>query len=182
MNKTYYCIYMILTLWANPPMLHADETADFQQARIWFNQALYSNEGALKHATKQFTQLLSTNPDHPVYRAFLGACKTLKGREAWMPWDKMRYTELGLDDIDKALNLLDETHDTKLLLGTSLRLQTMLVAATTFLNVPDKIFHRHAKGVRYLGKLMVDPAYASSSETFKQAAHRATALAKGGAT
>jgi len=163
-------------------MLHADETADFQQARVWFNQALDSNENALEHASKQFTQLLSTNPDHPVYRAYLGACKTLKGREAWMPWNKMRYTEQGLDDIDKVLNTLDETHDDRRLLGTSLRLQTLLVAASTFLNLPDKIFHRHTKGVRYLGKIMADPAYASSSETFKQAVHRTTALAKGGPT
>jgi len=163
---------MILMLWVNPLTLHANETEDYQQARSWFNQALDERDGALDHAIEQFSQLLNTHSDLPVYRAYLGACKTLKGRDAWMPWDKMRYTEQGLDEIDKALNTLNESHNARLLLGASLRLQTMLIAATTFLNLPDNIFHRHAKGMRILGKMMIDPAYASSSKNFKKAAKK----------
>ena len=149
----------------------------FAQAQTLFEQALQEQDGALDQALRQFEALSEQHPENPVYRAYLGACMTLLGRDAWMPWNKMRYTEHGLDKLDQALKTLDERHDNRSLAGTSLRLQTMLIAATTFLNLPEHIFHRHARGARILGKIMHDPKYTSSSAAFKKAVADASTLA-----
>jgi tetratricopeptide (TPR) repeat protein len=169
MKRNYCGIIMLITLWMIPLHLHAAEDAvNFEQARAWFNQALDKKDGALEQATEQFEQLLTANPGHPVYQSYLGACKTLQGRDAWMPWNKMRYSEQGLDQIDKALDSLNNRHDSEKLQGVPLSLQTMLVAAVTFLNMPDNIFHRHARGKRLLKTIIDHPAYALTPEPFKK--------------
>ena len=48
-----------------------------------------------------------------------------------------------------------------------LDLETMLVAANTFIHIPDNIFHRRAKGVRLLGKIKIHPAHAKTPDGFK---------------
>jgi len=171
---------MLLALWATPFTLHADETTDYHQAWAWFDQALDDKDGALEKSITQFSQLHNDNPDHPVYRAYLGACKTLQGRDAWMPWNKMRHTEQGLDQIDKALDSLNPKHDSIKIQGVPLYLETMLVAANTFIQVPDSIFHRHAKGIRLLGKIKIHPAYAKTPDGFKAAVQQALKKAQVG--
>jgi len=46
-----------------------------------------------------------------LFLAYQGSSYTLVGRDAWMPWNKIGYTEKGLDMIGKALRMLKPKHD-----------------------------------------------------------------------
>jgi len=167
MCKMYCCISMLLSLLIAPHALYADETTDYHQARTWFNQALDGKDDVLDRSMEQFEKLLVAHPENLVYRSYLGACQTLEGRDAWMPWNKIRYTEKGLDTIDKALDALTLKDDELNIEGVSSRLVTMLVAASAFIRVPDHIFHRRAKGKKLLDKIVKHRAYASTPVFFK---------------
>jgi len=148
-------------------LAHATEVS-FAQAHTAFIQALNEKDGALDRATEKFRALLKEHPNHPVYLAYLGACKALEGRSAWLLWNKMRYGEQGLDQIDRALNALRRKHDIEKLQGVPLSLHTMFVAATTFLDMPDEVFHRRDRGKRLLQKIINHPAYALAPDDFKE--------------
>ena len=86
-----------------------------------------------------------------------------------MPWNKLKYAEQGLDDIDRALNSLKPEHDKQSLRGTPASLETRLVAARTFIKLPDGIFHRRAAGKKLIDALIKHPAFATSPAAFQSA-------------
>jgi len=167
-----YIVILLITL-ATMSTSYADEITDYQQARLSFEQALDDQDGALERAITQFGSLLENHVDNPVYQSYLGACTTLQGRDAWMPWNKMRYAEYGLDKIDKVLSILKYQHISTSLQGVSPYLETMLVAANTFIYVPDRVFHRRSKGKRLLSSIVSHPDYAAMPDDFKSAVQQA---------
>jgi len=151
-----------------PGALHADESA-FAQARSVFMQALQERDGALEQATARFKSLVRNEPGNPVYLAYLGACTALHAREAWMPWSKMRYGEAGVEMIDRALGAAEKRNRETMLDGVPLTLQTQFIAAQTFIDMPDAIFHRRDRGRRLLKKIIRAPAFAVAPASFRQA-------------
>ena len=97
-----------------------------------------------------------------------------------MPWDKMKYSEQGLDHIDRALATLKPDHDRQLVRGVPVSLETRFVAASTFVKLPDGIFHRRAAGQKLLDELLRNPALAAAPEAFRSAVQRTAAEAKAG--
>lgn len=151
-----------------PGDLHADESA-FAQARSVFMQALQEQDGALDRATAQFESLVRSEPGNPVYLAYLGACTALHAREAWMPWSKMHYGEQGLEMIDRALGTAEKKNRETMLDGVPLMLRTQFIAAQTFIDMPDAIFHRRDRGRRLLKKIIRVPEFAVAPASFRQA-------------
>jgi len=129
------------------------------RARDIFTKAVAGDGGAVKTASEQFRQLHEREPDYVLLRAFWGTCLTLQGREALMPWNKLRYVEDGLAQIDKALGQLSPDRDRELLGGVSVGMETRLVAASTFLKLPD-MFHRFDAGKRVVEESLRNPAFA----------------------
>jgi hypothetical protein len=103
----------------------------------------------------------------PLQAACLGSALTLQGKAAWMPWSKMKYTEQGLDQLDAALAMLKPEHATVAVRGVPVSLQTRLVAAATFVAVPDGLFHRRADGRKQLAALRADPLLAAAPAAFR---------------
>lgn len=103
----------------------------------------------------------------PLAAACLGSALTLQGKAAWMPWNKMKFTEQGLDHIDAALAMLKPEHATVVVRGVPVSLQTRLVAAATFVAVPDGLFHRRADGRKQLAALRADPLLAGAPAAFR---------------
>ncbi len=103
----------------------------------------------------------------PLQVASLGSALTLQGKAAWMPWNKMKFTEQGLDQIDAALAMLKPEHATVVVRGVPVSLQTRLVAAATFVAVPDGLFHRRADGRKQLAALRTDPLLAAAPAAFR---------------
>lgn len=103
----------------------------------------------------------------PLAAACLGSALALQGKAAWMPWNKMKFTEQGLDQLDAALALLKPEHGAVLVRGVPVALQTRLVAAATFVAVPDGLFHRRADGRKLLAALRADPLLAGAPAAFR---------------
>ena len=139
---------------------HAADAEVVARARTVFIKAVAGDGGAVKTASEQFKQLHDGEPDNVLLRAFWGTCLTLQGREAYMPWNKMRFVEDGLSQLDKALGQLSPEKDAELLGGISIGMETRLIAASTFLKLPD-LFRRFDAGKRVVEESFRNPAFAA---------------------
>ena len=139
----------------------------FEAALTQFNRARQGDAGQLDSAITAF-QAAPGNPAlQPLYTAYLGSAQTLKGKAAWLPWNKLKFTEQGLDQIDQALASLRPEHDRLLVQGTPTSLLTRLAAAATFVALPDGLFHRRAAGKALLGEIRRSPLLASAPTGFR---------------
>lgn len=155
----------------------AGQEDDFAAAESVFERALAGDGGATDEAVARFERLAAADsPYAPLFQAYLGAAQTLQGRDAWMPWNKMRATERGLGTLDKALRRLEPRHDALSLRQAPVSLQTRLVAASTFIAVPD-MFHRFDAGKAVLRMALASPAFAAAPPALRAALHRQAALA-----
>ena len=168
------CLVGLLLLAAAAP---ASTEQDFAAAETPFHKALAGDSGSSDEAAARFESLAAAATPHaPLFQAYFGAAQTLQGRDAWMPWNKMRITERGLAAIDKALSRLTSAHDATLLRGAPLALETRLVAASTFLAVPD-MFHRLDDAKAVLRAAFASPAFAAAPASMRAELYRQAALA-----
>jgi hypothetical protein len=152
----------------------ASETS-FARALDLIRQARAGEKSAVEPAIAAFDALVRGAPQQPVYAAHLGSAFALKGRDAWMPWNKVRYVEQGTDRIDAALAALKPEHERQLLRGVPVSVETRFVAASTFIKIPDAIFHRRAEGKRLLAGILGSSALSSATPGFGAAVHLAAA-------
>ena len=151
--------------------------APFANAAKIFVEARDGQAGQIAPAIAAFEALVRAEPRQPLYAAYLGSAITLQAREAWMPWNKVKYVERGLDHIDQALAALKPEHERQLLRGIAVGLETRLVAASTFISLPDGVFHRRAAGRKLLDALLRNPALAAAPEPFRGAVQKTAAQA-----
>lgn len=157
----------------------APREAAFTDATRIFMQARDGQDGKIEPAISAFEALARAEPAQPLYAAYLGSAISLKAREAWMPWNKMKYAEQGLDHIDHALEALKPDHDRQLMRGVPVGVETRFVAANTFIKLPDGFFHRRAAGLKLLDEVQRHPAFPATPEPFRSAVKRAAAEAAG---
>ncbi len=154
----------------------APETA-FADAVKTFQQARNGEDRQIEPAIAAFDALRRAEPQQPAYAAYLGSAIALKAREAWMPWNKLKYAEQGLDHIDQALAALKPDHDRLLLRGVPVSVETRLVAASTFLALPDGIFHRRASGKKLIDEMLRYPALAAAPAAYRAEVQKVAAQA-----
>ena len=134
-----------------------------------FLKAAAGDSDATAGALKSFEALAALDvAEAPLYLAYLGALQTMQGRDAWMPWTKMKASEHGLDTLDKALRRLTPAHDQVAVRGVPVTLEAKFVAATSFVQVPDMIFHRADRGRALLKEITASPLYAATPENFRR--------------
>lgn len=138
----------------------------FAQARQQFLAGAAGDSGARDAAIASFKALAANHPGHPLLSAYEGAATALKGRDAFLPWEKMKHTENGADAIDKALTQLTPAHDEALFGGTPESVETRLVAANTLLALPD-FLNRRASGLRALETALKSPAFAQAPQAVR---------------
>ena len=144
----------------------AADTA-FEAALTHFNRARQGEADQIDAAIAAF-QAAPANPAlQPLYSAYLGSAYALKAKAAWMPWKKLKFSEQGLDHIDAALAALRSEHDRLLVQGTPASLMTRMVAAATFVALPDGIFHRRAAGKSLLAEMRRSPLLAAAPAGFR---------------
>ena len=148
-------LLLVLALSLAPGAQASDATA-FQTAFSALQKARSGDSAAADASVAAFEQLLRQDPGNPLLRAYLGSSETMQGSHALLPWNKMKYTEDGLAEIDKALRLLGPQHDQQNLRGVPISLETRLVAASTFLALPG-MFKRSALGHQQLQALLTPP-------------------------
>jgi len=152
---------------ATPAIAQTAADAAFEAALTHFNRARQGEADQLDAAIAAF-QAAPANPAwQPLYSAYLGSAHALKAKATWMPWKKMKFSEEGLDHIDQALAALRPEHDRLLVQGTPASLATRMVAAATFVALPDGIFHRRAAGKSLLAEMRRSPLLASAPAGFR---------------
>ena len=164
-------ICMLALLLVIAPSHAGDMGRELAKARSVFLQGVDGDKRAVRDATTRFRTLSVRHPDDPVFLAYFGASMTLQGRDASNDLDKMRLTKDGLKKIDRALKLLSAGHDN----NSSEELETMLVAADSFIHIPA-FFNRYDRGKRLLGRILEHPDFARMAPGFKAAAYLAAAL------
>lgn len=147
----------------------AQTTADpaFEAALTHFNRARQGEADQLEAAITAFEAIPANPVLKPLYAAYLGSARTLQAKAAWLPWKKMKFTEQGLDHIDQALAALRPDHDSVLVQGVPASLATRMVAAATFVALPDGIFHRRAAGKALLAEMRRSPLLAATPAGFR---------------
>lgn len=133
----------------------------FVQARQQFQAGAAGDSGARDAAAAAFQALAASHPGQPLLAAYEGAATALKGRDALLPWNKVKFAENGADAIEKALAQLTPAHDGMLFGGTPVSVETRLVAANTLLALPD-FMNRRASGLRALDAALKSPVFAQS--------------------
>ena len=139
--------------------------AQFQPAFAAFMQANSGNSDAVEKAADAFNRLLQSEPGNPVLMAYAGAANSMKATTTMLPWKKMSFAEDGLAQIDKALALLNASHDAVLQNNVPAVLDVKFVAANTFLAVPG-FMNRGARGAKLLADVLAHPLLAQSPKEF----------------
>lgn len=165
----HFCLS--LSLLAVLPLQAADFDNALTETRAVFLRGVDGDRHAVREACQRFKQLSHHNPGEPVLLAYLGACKTLQGRDAANNLDKRRLTEDGLRNIDKALAMQAERKDQ----GSAHHLDTLLVAANAYIHIPA-FFNRHDKGEQLLQQILNEPGFATMAPGFMAATYLAAAL------
>jgi hypothetical protein len=147
---------------AQTPAVAQEPLDAFVRAQAEFESALHGDSSALPRASADLKQLLNDDPGNPLFLAYYGSTYALQAREAWMPWNKLKLAEQGLDLIDKGLGRLRPAHDRQTMRGAPVSVETRLVAISTFFQVPDNFLHRFDPGKRLLAETLQTPAYAAS--------------------
>jgi hypothetical protein len=143
----------------------ADVALAAAQAR--FSRALKGETEQIDSAIAAFRAAPGNPALRPLYAAYLGSALTLKGKAAWMPWNKLKFTDQGLDQLDQALSSLRPEYAGFPVQGVPLDLATRMVAAATFTAVPDGIFHRRAAARSLLAEMRRSPLLATTPASFR---------------
>lgn len=125
-----------------------------------FQRAREGDSREVERSVTAFERLAQAEPQQPLFTAYLGSALSMRGRDAWMPWNKLKYVEQGLDRIDRALAALRPDDDTRAVRGVPVSIETRFVAANTLLQIPDEIFHRREQGEKLIAALPLHPAFA----------------------
>jgi tetratricopeptide (TPR) repeat protein len=73
--------------------------------KIYHDQALAGNEGAVDKGFACYDKILQIDPSNAVALAYRGSFWTLRARDAWWPFTKAKDVDKGVDDMDKAADL-----------------------------------------------------------------------------
>lgn len=160
-NATFKAVLtgVLITLGVHGPAEALDRVEAFSAAQGRFEQGLRGSKKDNEQAAEQFRLLTEQEQGNPLYLVYYGSTFTVSARDAFMPWNKLKLGEQGLDIIDKALGMLGPEHDTAKINGVPVSLETRLVAVSTFLRVPDRYFHRYDAGKRLLAETMMSPIF-----------------------
>ena len=110
-----------------------------------YNQAAQGNEDLVEVAYERLNDTLQQDGATPLTLVYLGSTETLMGRDAFLPWNKMKYVEKGLSTIDKSLVLLKDAdqpiHEQPRVQGLPDSYLTRAMAAVTYTSLPDMFNH-----------------------------------------
>lgn len=127
-----------------------------------YNQAAEGDEEAVQVVYQTLEDAIAKEGADPLSLVYLGSTETLKGRDAFMPWNKMKYTEQGLATIAKGLDLLqnDATpiHEQQIRQGLPESLLAQAIAAATFTSLPD-MFNHFERGYDLYLDLLADEQF-----------------------
>ncbi|MFM2581557.1 hypothetical protein [Vibrio fortis] len=142
LTSLFSCSLLIGLVSIVPTLTFANPTPE---ALSMYNQAAQGDEEMVEAAHDALKSILDKEGATPLTLVYLGSTETLQGRDAFLPWNKMKYVEKGLATIDKSLTLLNSIEQP---VAEQARVQglpeaylTRAMAATTYTSLPDMFNH-----------------------------------------
>lgn len=165
---------LLLTIFVNlSPVVAGDQfLKDIEVVREVYLKATNGDERDLRKAIGEIRKLEIKYQHHPLILAYKGGALSLRGRNIGKrPFDRMRETEEGLHIIDRALRELP-AHK-----GHYLEIvETRLVAAFVFINLPDAAFHRLQKGSHLVEQLLAHSKFTKMPQGLQAAIYFSAAI------
>lgn len=113
--------------------------------RAEFAKGAKGDADAAGAALEIFKSLQAQEPRNPLYLAYLGACSGLKARDSWMPWNKMKHADAGVDYLDSAIKELDSQRAARSPGIEQIAHETTLVVGSAYLAFPKNL-NRYTRG------------------------------------
>lgn len=145
------------SLWTAQVLANPDQALINQ-----YNLAAQGEAALVDSVFGQLNRLIEKEGATPLSLVYLGSTQTLQGRDAFLPWNKMKFTEQGLSTINKGLALL---HTLPSSLEKQERIQGLpesylvrAMAAATFTALPD-MFNHFERGYDLYLNLLDEPGF-----------------------
>ncbi|WP_158119033.1 hypothetical protein [Vibrio metoecus] len=154
-NFSFYAVVLLLSFGSWQAMAQPSEAMIER-----YNQAAQGDETLVEPLYADLEKLVEQEGATPLSLVYLGSTRTLMGRDAFLPWKKMRYSEEGLSTIEKGLSLLsDDTANSALRRnGLPAAMLAVAVAAATYTAMPD-MFNHFERGYDLYLNLLADPQF-----------------------
>lgn len=112
--------------------------------------AVDGDTSSTKKTFKALSELHDNEPDNVLINAMLGSTETLLARDAWVPWKKLKYAEIGLSRMDRSLKNADNgSLDNLIFEGLPTKLWINTTVGCTFIEMPE-MFDRLETGYQLL--------------------------------
>ncbi|WP_047044187.1 hypothetical protein [Vibrio mexicanus] len=126
-----------------------------------YNQAAMGDEDQVEFVIEKLKSQMDSQGADALSMVYLGSTQTMMGRDAYMPWNKMKYTEQGLATIAKGLSLISEgslVNDQEVRQGLPASHLATAIAASTYTSLPD-MFNHFERGYDLFLDLLADPEF-----------------------
>ena len=140
-----------------------DQPAAFNAARTAFEAARAGSHVEVDHAHELFSRLVDAEPGNPLYLAYFGSSYTLQARESRLPWTKIKLVNQGVELLDRSLASLHGGASQASQAGSTISLETRLIAIATFIALPDSMFHHMDAARRELQAALTSPEFTHAS-------------------
>jgi hypothetical protein len=141
-------------------------TGRFLRAAQLFEQARADAAVAVGPAQDAFKDLLQSDPSNPLFVVYYGSTFAIQARDGGAPWQKLRWLNEGISNIDRALALLGPQYDARKIRGVPISLETRLVAIATYIPLPS-IFNRMSVARLQLVTAMGSESFANASSELR---------------
>ncbi len=171
MKLIFYILPLTLLCQLSPIYAETQFAKDLEVTRNIYLQATDGEKRAIRKAIRATAKLEKKYRDHPLALAYKGGALTLRGIDiSKRPLDRMRETEEGLNLIDRALRKLSRHK------GPAIEhIETKLISAYIFLNLPDSVFHRVREGNHLVQQLLEHPEFSTQPHALQAAIYFAAA-------
>lgn len=141
--------------------------ANMQTAVTAYNNAISGdNTNAIEAAIKMFDDILTSNPEEHLALIYKGSLTAKLAKVSWMPWNKLRFVNQGIDLMDKGVEALQAKKA-----DARTEIVARMVRGITSARIPSA-FKRGKTASADFQFIRQHPSFASM-----ESAHRATALA-----
>ncbi len=114
--------------------------------KTFHNQGKAGNKDAVDKGFPYLDKALQIDPSNAVALAYRGSLWTLRGRDAWWPFTKMKHVEKGIDELDKAVEIAPDNIEVRITRGIN------------SMNLPS-MFKRHATAMKDFAYLLKIPGF-----------------------
>lgn len=118
-----------------------------------FLDATAGDNDANDHVLDAVESLLIQYPGDPLLTAYYGSCMSIKARDAWLPWNRAKFSQMGINSLNTSLNQLSDESFNKPYYGLNEGLYVQSLAAISFTNMSDSL-EQQERGFNMLKSMM----------------------------